>query len=439
MKVAQAVLRGALRAATRKMGACLSLSLFLHARITVALPMIAPEVPHRYAFLTDAAPADEGGHGCHVLAREWLAAMGDAAVLVVTHPPPWKVLARLMTHNGGRPVCSYRVAPRRLYARLPLLTLVLLACQLRRLARQVDASGATRLFALCGADFWYLASVWMIQKAVRRPMDLYLVDDLEASAQIQGRLSPRWFVRALEAHVLRRASRVYVISRGFAAHLNEKYSVSAQWLPISITDTPAPYHAHVSADPNIRTLVFAGAVNNLYASALKELLAQIQAWNLGRPPFRVRLQILSYTPVEEVHHWIGAAADLEVRVGLGAADLRRHLREGWAIFLPYSFEESERLMVSTSFSTKVTEALTSGRPILVYGPSYSSVPAYFLAEGLPLCFTSKIDLKRVFREIAAHDDPSLTERYAALVQRYHSPEAIRRILGSEHGTGENPG
>jgi len=401
--------------------------------------MTAPALPYRYAFLTDAAPADEGGHGCHVLARQWLTAVGDAAVLVVTHPPPWKVLARLMTHHGNRPVCSYQVAPPCLYTRLPVLTLALLALHRRGLMRQINASGATRLFALCGADFWYLASVWLIQSAVGLPLDLYLVDDLEESARRQRRRSPRWFIRALEGFVLRRASRVYAISRGYAAHLSGKYGVRAQWLPFPITDSQESYHSRVRTNPDVRTLVFAGAVNHLYVSALREALAQIETWNQGKAPFTVRLQILSYTPKEDVYRQVGMSASLDVRVGLGAADLRRHLREGWAILLPYSFEASERLMVSTSFSTKVTEALTSGRPILVYGPSYSSVPAYFQEENLPLCVTTPDGLGPALREIDATDTPGLIARYHALLQRHHSAAALMQtLMESPNPSGTTP-
>ena len=385
--------------------------------------------PCSYALLTDAAPADEGGHGCHVLARQWLTAVGEKTVLVVTHPPAWDVCGRMMTHHFGQSVCWYRVASRRLYDRLPFLTLVLLALQLRGISRQITASSATRLFAICGANFWYLASVWMIQKAVRLPLDIYLVDDMEESAKVQRRITPQWFIRALERSVLQGASRLYAISRGFAAHLNEKYSVSAQWLPIPITDALVPYHPHVVAPDNVRNIVFSGAVNHLYAAALRDLLARIEEWNKEPGPFPVRLQVLSYTPAKTVYEWIGKTSALEVLVGLDDAELCRLLRESWAVFLPYSFEDEQRTMVSTSFSTKFKDAITSGRPILVYGPAYASLPAYFLEEGLPLCCISKNNFVQVFHEIMAQDTPSLTEQYASLVKRNHSSEAIRKILG----------
>lgn len=390
--------------------------------------MTPPIQPPRYAFLTDAAPADEGGHGCHVLARQWLKAAGNSAALVVTHPPPWDVRGRLTAQHAGQPVCWYRVAPRRIYHGLPVLTLILLAGQLPELARKIAASSATRLFALCGADFWYLASVRMIQGATGLPLDIYLVDDMEESARLQHRLSPPGLVRTLERQVLRKASRVYAISPGFASHLSGKYGVRAQWLPIPVLDQPTPYHPLPSAQTQSRKIVFAGAVNPLYASALRELLAEIENWNNAPSPFALRLQVLSYTPETEIRCWLGNSPALEIQVGSTDADLRRFLEESWAIFLPYSFDDQQRAMVSTSFSLKFNNAITCGRPILVYGPEYASIPSYFRAEGLPLCVTAPNGLGQALQEIECFDSPGLIARYHALIQANHSSTALAQRL-----------
>jgi hypothetical protein len=93
-------------------------------------------------------------------------------------------------------------------------------------------------------------------------------------------------------------------------------------------------------------------------------------------------------------------------------------------------------MVSTSFSAKFNDAIISGRPILVYGPEYASLPAYFRAEGLPLCVTEKGGLNNVFSEIEAHDGPDLISQYHDLVLRNHSPEALAGMLSDRSSVDE---
>ena len=115
------------------------------------------------------------------------------------------------------------------------------------------------------------------------------------------------------------------------------------------------------------------------------------------------------------------------------AERLERLIKSWAVFLPYSFEPEQRLMVSTSFSTKLTESLTSRRPVLVYGPEYASLPRYFLENHLPICATSKDHLWEALREIERRDSPELINQYKTVIQRYHSPETLEHILALERG------
>ena len=49
------------------------------------------------------------------------------------------------------------------------------------------------------------------------------------------------------------------------------------------------------------------------------------------------------------------------------------LETGDALLLPYSFESSQRAIVSTSYPTKTADYLASGVPILVHAPEYASI------------------------------------------------------------------
>ena len=101
----------------------------------------------------------------------------------------------------------------------------------------------------------------------------------------------------------------------------------------------------------------------------------------------------------------------------------------WALVLPYSFSPDVRIMVSTSFPTKLVESLPSGRPVVAYGPEYASVPRVFLEEGLPLVATDEKTLRQILRsDLPTHDRPGLMDQYRAYLERNHSLETQNRIL-----------
>jgi hypothetical protein len=87
-------------------------------------------------------------------------------------------------------------------------------------------------------------------------------------------------------------------------------------------------------------------------------------------------------------------------------------------------------MVSTSFPSKLVASFLVGRPIMVYGPSYASLPRYFQENGLPLCAHSVTQFTGLLREVERQDNMALMQCYEALLERLHSPGYLRSILAN---------
>jgi hypothetical protein len=138
---------------------------------------------------------------------------------------------------------------------------------------------------------------------------------------------------------------------------------------------------------------------------------------------------LTYTEPSWVKKELGEFSDWEIRYRISTEERKRAMEQCWAVFLPYSFEDSVRVLVSTSFPSRLSECMTAGRPLLVYGPSYATLPSYFVANGLPVCVQSRTELKTAFRELEHVDSAGLIVKYEAALLRYHSKEAIRAMLG----------
>jgi hypothetical protein len=390
-------------------------------------------IPH-YVLLSDAPPLKEGGHGCSVLAWNWMDAVGSELKFVVTRRLNSGLSAKEIAADFNVPSVIYPdlsrlLIPARVNWIKSVAEVLLFALWMPYICSRVRASGADRVFAFFGGGTWFLFIAKWLAAWSKLPLDIYLVDDLEESARLARQTYVAKLARWLEPKVLGRADRVFTISLGYAEHLRAKYGIEAEWLPVAIRQEFITRRAYERQDPDVRRIAFIGAVNPLYLGALKDLLQLIEEWNAENQTFGISLLILTYTSMGYVKAELGDSKFLEVRFRPCRREFEQRLQSSWAIFMPYSFSPDVRLMVSTSFPTKLVDCFPAGRPIVVYGPPYGSVPRYFETNQLPLCANSLSGLKAVLRDVEGHDTLALMQSYQAVIQRLHSPSRLRAILG----------
>jgi hypothetical protein len=330
-------------------------------------------------------------------------------------------------------VCFYPDLSRiRGFGRLPavksLLEVLLLMLWLPKIVRAVKASGADRIFAFFGGNPWFLLVSWLVAASTRLPLDVYLVEDLEESSRIHHQWLSARLARWCEPGLLRRAARVFTISRGFAEFLTAKHGIHAEWLPPAIMAEPIRHRAFVAEAPDVRIVTFIGAVNLPNQDALREILCAVEQWNASSPPFQLRLLVMTYSEPSHLQAVLGSSPHLEVLNRPARELMLQRMEASWALLVPYSFSEEMRVRVTTAFPTKLTDSLPIGRPVVVYGPPYASVPRYFSDNGLPLSVTRREDLIAALREIERYDTKALMQRYEATILRLHSGASVRSRL-----------
>ena len=307
-----------------------------------------------------------------------------------------------------------------------LVDTFLRAVQAPSLIREARERGCERIFMI-GTNHWCaLSMALLIGKLGGLPADLYLMDDLEASARMQGKPLKARVARRMERWLLPRFRQVWTICDGYAEHLREKYGVPAITLPLVIRQASAEYREAPGGDGPV-IIGYSGGVHGLYEEPLKALVAEIRRRN-RQPGLAYRLRLFVPSAPPGFLDFLGGDDAIEVVAGLDNAGLLAGLGDSHANFLPYSFEEKYRLMVSTAFSCKSAEYLACGRPILVYGPPHASVPRHFRAAGLPLVETAAGGIPALLDALAAHDGPALIAAYNALVRDFHAPASVRDRL-----------
>ena len=178
-----------------------------------------------------------------------------------------------------------------------------------------------------------------------------------------------------------------------------------------------------------RNIVFLGGLNHLYLSALKDLYEEICEFNAkSADAIPWKLEILSYCSPDPLLSLLSDQKHLIFHHNLSNQKCIELMSEASACFLPYSFSESERIMVTTSFSCKILEYFKSGSPILVYGPTYASIPRYFSKENLPICTTSRNELRQALHQLDSIQSSDYLAKYHTVWKKYHSPEAFKNCV-----------
>ena len=285
-------------------------------------------------------------------------------------------------------------------------------------------------FILCGADCWFLLHILLLQK-LGISTHIYLVDEIEAAAKYQQPKWVRFWIKPTLALVLKNSASVFAISEGFVDYLKSEFQCKAQWLPLPSQNAPVAPQILPSGNKSTRNIVFIGGLNYLYLSALKDLYEEICEFNAnlsGMPPWR--LEVLSYCPPNALLSLLPDQKHLVFHKNLPTQERILRMSQASACFLPYSFSESERALVTTSFSCKILEYFTSASPILVYGPNYASIPRYFIKENLPVCTTSRNELRQALHQLDSIRSSDYLAKYYSAWRKHFSPEAFKNIVFS---------
>ncbi len=388
---------------------------------------------NKRCLFTDAPPLSGNAHGNHGVAKYLIGILGDDLGLILTGRFRRSVDKKTIREACGNvPLMIYPdvsgTGMRRFFPKIAsFLDTLLFALWLPLIALVMTREHTGRVFVLCGADAWFLLKVWLLQM-LRIPVDIYLVDDMEAAAvRGKGYLPPRLIYPLLRS-VLGKCTKVYAISEGFAEHLSNRFGCSVSWLPLPSLLEPPREAPPNSEKTDFGKIVFIGALNHLYTDAIRDVYEEICRHNALCDRGVLFLEIVTYGNPE---HFIASLPNQDWVTGhrnLPDEELRTILRNATACLLPYSFAPDERLMVSTSFSCKILEYYAAGRPILVYGPSYASIPRFFRKEGLPLCSTNKEELRENLRNLKGLEIKKHTTIYREIWNKYHSPKSIKEIL-----------
>jgi len=131
----------------------------------------------------------------------------------------------------------------------------------------------------------------------------------------------------------------------------------------------------VSDQKSTTCIVYAG---NAYGMDSLSLLAAVVKNDRLKGLTGVSAELRLYTPltVDQIERLGWDHQSISNKGWVSADKLREAYAQADILFLPFSFEEAQRGINSTSFPAKAAEYLASGKVILICAPPYSSTAQY---------------------------------------------------------------
>lgn len=227
-----------------------------------------------------------------------------------------------------------------------------------------------------GVDLLSLIRLDTAARIADRPFEVYLVDDIENHPSNNGVKNANLIIE----NILRRASRIYTITPDLGSVVSNRYGVKTLHLPLA---TECPIEKEVFAKKEKYFSAYLGSINHLYEDGIR-LLIQYTALLRERTGQDLRVRLISsssdviklFGGKEQVPEW--------VHHGQVSGNLGEVLAGSKFCFLPYSFEDSAKIMTSTSYPSKLIDYFGWARLIVIYGPR-DSVP-YRIFKRLGLDF-----------------------------------------------------
>jgi glycosyltransferase involved in cell wall biosynthesis len=222
----------------------------------------------------------------------------------------------------------------------------------------------------------------------RTPYIVVMHDDTVTPAE-RGSWFLKYVLRSWARRALHGASHIYAISREMQQLLKSEYGVDSelQWPGTEPSAKRDRRSDSVLTELSLtRThsavILFAGAIGYSVEDSLRMLAGilitgKLQAYGIQS----AELHLYTQLNPERIHDWGWDHRCITVHPWVSQQELQGVLQKADILFLPYSFSEASRYAVESAFPSKTADYLAAGRPILVFGPQYSSLVRYAKEQG----------------------------------------------------------
>ncbi len=201
-----------------------------------------------------------------------------------------------------------------------------------------------------------------------------IVHDNFTSAHISRSATVRRVKRYLTAKILRNAAHVYAVSPEMQRLVRRECGAESE---IQLPSTAAPIRQVEIPHEGGPIILFAGQIGYTVKDSLDLLVDLIKTGQLEKQGIPApKLHLCTALTEADMRAFGWDHENIVCRGWMPQSELASALAGADILFLPYSFLENSRDAVQTAFPSKTADYLAAGKPILVFGPKYSSLVRY---------------------------------------------------------------
>ncbi len=262
--------------------------------------------------------------------------------------------------------------------------------QKKRVARFFQKHHVQRQFVLIANNARFAS--FAASLPLSQPRDVYIVDDFVADSPIY-RVDQKKAQYALDK-LVNESERVFTISPIYAQDLQQQYRRKCHFLPIPIAeslletiDKSTDQKNQNSSPPGTQNAIVihhAGQIHHLYADALAHLITLLEDIAQQKKQ-HIRLELWGRIYAPDIEQLLKTEIrnrppesyfSIKVCGEVSPDELNRQQRKANFLLLVNSFLPHLEKQMRCSFSSKITEYLVSGTPVLLYAPTYSSLTVH---------------------------------------------------------------
>lgn len=294
-----------------------------------------------------------------------------------------------------------------------------------RIAQSLNGFSVEGVLTVAHGFGWLAAA--SIARTRKVPLHLLVHDDWPRAADVAPAF--RSWLDARFGDVYRHAHSRLCVSPAMSKFYEERYGKSAQVIyPSRALDCPKfdQPPEHLSRNDKPFTIAFAGTINSDgYIHVLRALQTALK-------PINGRLLIFGpLTP--DVAQQVGLDdPNTQICGLLSWSDLIARLRdEAHALFVPMSFDASDRSNMEMAFPSKLADCTATGLPLLIYGPRYCSAVTWVRENaGVAEVVEAEAQLGEAVNRLA--NDPqhrvSLGQRALDIGREYFTHERVQQVF-----------
>ena len=173
---------------------------------------------------------------------------------------------------------------------------------------------------------------------------------------------------------------------------------------------------------NSFTLIYAGTLSGIYGPMMQELCAFIQNYP------KLNLKLFG-PPLDWPEFMVQQVKSAQIYGGF-VSNLRDELKKANALLVAMSFNPRDQMRMQTSFPSKIVDYCQFGKPIIIWGPDYSSAVHWGRKHQSALVVTSPVaqDLVNAIQKLAnqTQEQKRLANKALQMAQKMFNPEKIQQ-------------